>query len=614
MPLKPGGGAWWSSPPLARGSHEECAPADVRLPLAQASARPKPSRRSAPRRRATERGADARDRLGSRLPRRRLGGHRVHPGGNARSAWPAETGGEARLGGAPFQRQGRGRVHAARPAQGLQRQLHRRRETVGRASHRPGNQGTPERKYGRDGGRFRGHATGGFRRSLEGGRGGGRHPGARHRLPRAAFRRRADGHGARYRADGPHASGALGRQEPGGRHAQCPPHQLRLGLQLPHGHVGTAPDARPGSRILRAMPAFPHEDGAGPVRTNGEATSSRAWFRGARRRGQRRIQRGAQGSPAAPIPGAEGGGEQDSHLCRLQDARRDRGQDFPGRRRCALPGHCRADERGPLEARRGAQPLLDISAPPDANGTGGAVAAFRGGGGDRSGIARRAQVMAELDLIPADYAQRQTLLRRVKRFVAAAVSLACLLVLARGMLQLLTSVETGEVARLQGQERLWAQSEAKVEEYRKQKLATQNQLLALDELRGRDRLRLFLKAVDAAHVENVWFDEIRYYRRDNLPAGDSLPGGARAGIIVVPEKNVPAPGTALKAPDIEQRVGIVGHAINHARLAQFMRRLESQRGIADVSLVDTSPRSYPNALVIDLKLSLLVDEKARGRP
>src|SRR6266568_2518857 len=256
-------------------------------------------------------------------------------------------------------------------------------------------------------------------------------------------------------------------------------------------------------------------------------------------------ERRAEASPAAPIPGAEGGGEQDPHLCRLQDARRDRGQDFPGRRRRALPGHCRADEPGPLEACRGAQPLLDISAPPDANGTGGAVAAFRGGGGDRSGIARRAQVMAELDLIPADYAQRQILRRRVKRFVAAVVSLACLLTLARGGLHLLASAETGEVARLQGQERLWAQSKAKVEEYTKQKLATQRQLVALDELRGRDRLRLFLKAMDAAHVENVWFDEIRYYRRDNLPTTgnlDSLPGGARAGIIVVPEKNIPAPG------------------------------------------------------------------------
>jgi len=222
--------------------------------------------------------------------------------------------------------------------------------------------------------------------------------------------------------------------------------------------------------------------------------------------------------------------------------------------------------------------------------------------------------MAELDLIPADYAQRQILLRRVKRFIAAVASLACLLVLARGTLYLLTSAEMREVARLQGQERLWAQGKAKLEEYRKQKLATQKQLVALDELRGRDRLRLFLKAVDAAHLENVWFDEIRYYRRENPPTGDSPPGVARAGIIVVPEKNVPAPGTAPKAPDIEQRVGIVGHAINHATLAEFMRRLESQRGIADVSLVDTSPRSYPNALVIDLKLSLLIDEKARRRP
>src|SRR6266516_7691178 len=86
MPPKPGGGAWWSSPPSAKRSHEGCAAADVQLPLAQAAARPKPSRRIASRRRAAERGADARDRLGSRLPRRRLRGHQMHPGRNAGSA------------------------------------------------------------------------------------------------------------------------------------------------------------------------------------------------------------------------------------------------------------------------------------------------------------------------------------------------------------------------------------------------------------------------------------------------------------------------------------------------------------------------------------------------
>jgi hypothetical protein len=45
-----------------------------------------------------------------------------------------------------------------------------------------------------------------------------------------------------------------------------------------------------------------------------------------------------------------------------------------------------------------------------------------------------------------------------------------------------------------------------------------------------------------------------------------------------------------------------------------MRRLEGQRGIGEVSLLDTSTRSYPDVVVIDLKLALVIDEKARGRP
>jgi hypothetical protein len=168
------------------------------------------------------------------------------------------------------------------------------------------------------------------------------------------------------------------------------------------------------------------------------------------------------------------------------------------------------------------------------------------------------------------------------------------------------------VARLQSEKQLWAQSKAKVEEYKKSKLAAEKQLAALDELRGRDRLRLLLHALDGAYVENVWLDEIKYYRRDSLPGGtlDSSPGGARAGIVVIPQKSAPARG----ARDIEQRVAITGHAVNHAMLAQFMRKLERQPGIADVSLLDTAPRAYPNALVINLKLALLVDEKTKGRP
>ena len=220
--------------------------------------------------------------------------------------------------------------------------------------------------------------------------------------------------------------------------------------------------------------------------------------------------------------------------------------------------------------------------------------------------------MAELDLIPADYAGRQLLRRRVQRFVTVLLSIACVVALARVALHIATSAEKREVARLQTEKLRWAQSSVKVEEYQKKKAAAEKQLAALDELRGRDRLRLFLEALDEAYVESVWLDEIRYFRRDVAARPlDTVPGGARSGIVVVPQKAVPG---APAGREIEQRVGLSGHATNHALLAQFMRKLEKRPGIAEVSLLDTSPRAYPNALVIDMKLSVLIDEKARGQP
>jgi hypothetical protein len=219
--------------------------------------------------------------------------------------------------------------------------------------------------------------------------------------------------------------------------------------------------------------------------------------------------------------------------------------------------------------------------------------------------------MAELDLIPADYARRQLLRRQLQRFMAALALLASLVGLARLALHVATGVEKREVVRLQAEKQRLAQGSAQVEEYQKRKTIAEKQLAALDELRGRNRLRLFLHALDAAYVENLWLDEITYYRRDNAAArpAESVPG-VRTPIVIVPQKSAPTTG----GREFEQRVGITGHASNHALLAQFMRNLEKRPGVADVSLLDTSPRAYPNALVIDIKLSVLIDEKAQGQP
>lgn len=208
--------------------------------------------------------------------------------------------------------------------------------------------------------------------------------------------------------------------------------------------------------------------------------------------------------------------------------------------------------------------------------------------------------MTELDLIPADYARERLLRRRLRAALAVCAALACAVVLARAVLGTLVAAEKEQVSRLQEKKQLWQQSRAKTEEYTRQVHAAEKQLATLDELRGRDRLRLFLEALDGAYVDKVWFDEIRYYRRENLPRlGDAPAGGARTA-------------NAAAAQPMEQRAGMTGHAMNHVTLAEFMKKLENQPGVREVNLLDTSPRRYPNALIIDFKLALQVDQKKRG--
>lgn len=210
--------------------------------------------------------------------------------------------------------------------------------------------------------------------------------------------------------------------------------------------------------------------------------------------------------------------------------------------------------------------------------------------------------MREIDLIPADYARTQALRRRLRRLITALVALAAFTLLARGTLSILLAAEKDDISRLQATKRLWQEAKTQTEKHAGEALAAEKQLSALAELHGRDHLRLFLEAVDRAYVERVWFDEIRYYRREVVAAPER--NGAPARV----EAGKAAPGVQR----VEQRVGMVGHAMNHVTLAEFMKKLELQPAVAELALVDTSPRAYPQALIIDFKLGLLLEPKAKG--
>jgi len=219
--------------------------------------------------------------------------------------------------------------------------------------------------------------------------------------------------------------------------------------------------------------------------------------------------------------------------------------------------------------------------------------------------------VADVDLIPAEYSRNRLLRRRAKQFMVACASVAVVVVAARLALERAISLDRQEIVLLQQKGKASTLSKAEADAIRQQKLRADRQLSELDELRGGDRLRLLLYAIDAAWSDSIWLDELRLVRRDRPASGNTgvLPGGGLPIILVQKPGAVPPPDAL--APGA-QRVEISGHAANHSRLADFMRGLGGQPGIAAVHLLDTGLGSHASRPVIDLTLQLVVDGAAKG--
>lgn len=217
--------------------------------------------------------------------------------------------------------------------------------------------------------------------------------------------------------------------------------------------------------------------------------------------------------------------------------------------------------------------------------------------------------MGDMDLIPDDYRHHLDLRRAVRNFIlACVVALACI-----GLIKMLLTYliwrENVQVVRLEQQENVLEQNKAKTETYRQQKQVTEQQLAALNELRGRDRVAIFLQAIDSAYAEGIWFDNLRFMRRSSTGTLDNVPGAVNTGIIVVPA-NAETP----QSLEVNHGAEIVGHAVSHSMLAEFMRKLGTQASVADLRLIDTGTRNYTTMQVVDFNLALQVSEKAQAQP
>ncbi len=212
-----------------------------------------------------------------------------------------------------------------------------------------------------------------------------------------------------------------------------------------------------------------------------------------------------------------------------------------------------------------------------------------------------------MDLIPGEYRRALKLKRLIRLFMVASLAVVAVIGLAWISLNHLVSSGKAQVAVLQQQKTLAETDKAQAATLQQKKLVIEEQLKALAGLRNGKQVSHFLHAVDTAYVDGIWFDSVQFLRG---AANSSSPGALRAaGIVVVPNT---APGTP--PVDFSQRVDIIGHALNHSLLAEFMRRLGGQAGVADLRLVDTKQRAYLTTQVVDFTLSLQLAGKTEGQP
>ena len=216
--------------------------------------------------------------------------------------------------------------------------------------------------------------------------------------------------------------------------------------------------------------------------------------------------------------------------------------------------------------------------------------------------------MGSMNLIPEDYRQNLVMHRMVRNFIAACVIVVLAIGLAKALITYLTWHEKMQVVRLEQQEQLSQQTKSQTEVYRQQKQVTEQQLAALHELRDSDRVATFLYAIDNAFSDGVWFDHLRFMRLSSTGTLDKVPGAANAGIIVVP-----IDAATPQSLEVNHSAEIIGHAMNHSVLAEFMRKLGAEPNVADLRLINTGTRSYTTMQVIDFNINLQMNEAINNK-
>ncbi len=213
--------------------------------------------------------------------------------------------------------------------------------------------------------------------------------------------------------------------------------------------------------------------------------------------------------------------------------------------------------------------------------------------------------MSDFDLIPTAYRQRLRVRSAVRAMGIAGVILVALVGIGRiGVNRMVDGreqkVERLRVARVEVFDR-----KAQLEAFQEEKAELLRRQAILSGLRGGVEARRMFLVVDRALDGNVWFLSWTFRRAGELV--DHEPEAVNAGyFIVVPSRTKNEPEKAWR---LEAHMEIHARALDHAALAEFVRRLVEQPEVRDVRVLRTRVHEYTAREIVDFELAVIVNPR-----
>lgn len=204
----------------------------------------------------------------------------------------------------------------------------------------------------------------------------------------------------------------------------------------------------------------------------------------------------------------------------------------------------------------------------------------------------------DIDLIPEEYRETRWRIKVLKRTGLVTVIACAALLAATAFMMSRTREASNANKAAQGRIAIAEQQRAQLEIIDGRIAGLEAQLRLLGGLRsGAVAEALFALIDDALPQGEVWLDDLRLVR-----AGVSVPEGAtaeRVGYFIV-VSNPPGDGQT----HVQSTLDLEGHAVDHAALSRFVRRLYAHPEVNEVRLDRTTRRNAEDDGAVGFELSI----------